>query len=145
MEFVKLNKEEEEILNKIKGQEKEIVKILDDIVLLEFSINYNLGETERILDQNKVEENKDYFNLKSKLEKILEPLKDSEFKYKIMNFGTLSISHLINIGDILRDCFQNVLEFRHSIQLPYVYVMGESCNGIYSKSVERREIIYEEI
>lgn len=125
MELVKLNKEEQNLLESIKEREDEIVKILNNIAVLEFSINYNLGETGRLLDQNKVEENKDYLKLKAKLEEILEPLKNTEFKYKIMNFGALSISHSINEGDILRDCSQEVLGFRHNIQLPYTYVMGK--------------------
>lgn len=125
MEFVKLNEVEKEKLNQVESNKNKIIELLNKIAILEFKINYNLGETGRVCDYNKLEENEQYKYLKNELSTLLDSiLGDSEFEYKIMNFGTMSISHPINTGDILRDCSQDVVSYRHTLNLPYAYVMG---------------------
>ena len=127
MEFVKINENEKEMLNKIESSKDTIIQLLNEIALLEFTVNYNLGEAGRICDYNKLEENEQYKYLKNELSTLLDTiLSNSEFKYRIMNFGAMSISHPINEGTILKDCSQEVVSYRHTIDLPYTYVMGRS-------------------
>ena len=134
MEFVKLNEKEVEILNKVESNKDAIIQLLNEIALLEFTVNYNLGETGRICDYNKLEENEQYKYLKNELSTLLDSiLGNSEFKYKIMNFGTMSISYPINQGTILKNCSQEVKSYRHTLNLPFAYVMGK---GIAKKYME---------
>lgn len=127
MEFVKLNEIEKEKLNLIESKGDRIINLLNQMAIFEFSMNYNLGEYSRVADVNKVEESKNYKSFKKELEDILNPiLKGTEFTYKIMNFGTLSISHPINTTTIFEGCSQEVLSYRHKVNLPYAYVMGKS-------------------
>lgn len=134
MEFVKLNESEKEKLNLIESKKDTIIDLLNKIAVLEFKVNYNLGEYGRIADVNKLEDNEQYKSLKRELEDILNSiLENTEFNYKIMNFGTLSISHPINATNILEGCSQNVLSYRHSINLPYAYVMGKKVGKRYAQ------------
>lgn len=127
MEFVKLNEIEKEKLNLIESKEDRIINLLNQMAIFEFSMNYNLGEYSRVVDVNKVEESENYKSFKKQLEDILNPiLEGTEFTYKIMNFGTLSISHPINATTIFEGCSQDVLSYRHKVNLPYAYVMGKS-------------------
>lgn len=127
MEFVKLNEIEKEKLNLIESKEDRIINLLNQMAIFEFSMNYNLGEYSRVADVNKVEESENYKSFKKQLEDILNPiLEGTEFTYKIMNFGTLSISHPINATTIFEGCSQDVLSYRHKVNLPYAYVMGKS-------------------
>ena len=127
MEFVKLNEKEKERLCLIENRKKDIVNILNNIAIFEFSMNYNLSEYKRILDVNEVDETGNYKSFKKELEDILKPILDStKFTYKIMNFGVLTIYYPINSTEIIDGCSQEVLNFRHIIALPYTYVMGKS-------------------
>ncbi len=136
MEFIKLDENEKEKLNEIEKQKDAIIFILNEIALLEFKVNYNLSEYKRIADVNKLNDNEQFKTLKKELENILNPiLNNTEFEYKIMNFGTLSIYHPCNT-DIISSvkCSQDVLNYRHNILLPYAYVMGKSIGKKYAKS-----------
>ena len=127
MEFVKLNEKEKERLYLIENRKKDIVNILNNIAIFEFSMNYNLSEYKRILDVNKVDGTENYKSFKKELDGILKSILDNtKFTYKIMNFGVLTIYHPINSTEIIEGCSQEVLNFRHSIELPYTYVMGKS-------------------
>lgn len=133
MELVKLNELETEKLNQIKSKEVEIVNVLNEIAIEEFKANYNLGEYARVADKNKFGISSKYQELKSKLENIIKPIiEGTTFKYSIMNFGTLSISHPIT-ASILQDCTQDVLDYRHNVMLPYSYVMGKGIGKRYAK------------
>lgn len=135
MEFVKLNENEKEKLNLIESEKDTILDILNKIAILEFKTNYNLSEYKRIADVNKLENNEQYISLKDELKGMLDSiLNGTEFDYRIMNFGTLSISHPINTNTFSNvPCSQEVLNYRHNINLPYAYVMGRGIGKKYAK------------
>lgn len=124
MGCIKLNKEEEKVLESVKEQSTEIVKLLNRLSLLEFSTNYNIGEIKRVLDYNKLEEKEQYKLIKEELDKILKPLVDIGFTYSVSNSGILFISHLINNEEGVNNMYQNIASYAYTINLPYQYVMG---------------------
>lgn len=127
MKFVELSEIEKEKLCLIESKKEEIVKILNDMAIFEFTMNYNLSEYRRIIDVKRIEETENYKSFKKELEDILKPILDStEFTYRIMNFGVLTISHPINSTEIFEGCSQEVLNLRHNTALPYAYIMGKS-------------------
>ena len=127
MNFIELTESEKEKLNLIENEKDTILDLLNKIAILEFKTNYNLGEYGRITDANKLRDNEQYKLIKEELEGILDSiLSNTEFSYRIMNFGTLSITYPININTFSSvPCSQEVLNYRHNIDLPYAYIMGK--------------------
>ena len=135
MNFVELTESEKEKLNLIENEKDTILDLLNKIAILEFKTNYNLGEYGRITDVNKLRDNEQYKLTKEELEGILDSiLSNTEFSYRIMNFGTLSITHPINVNTFSSvSCSQEVLNYKHNINLPYTYVMGKKIGKRYAK------------